>query len=279
MRITVTQDMHRFVHSTGRWLTKSPVENNVLLNAIATQQAGHAKGSQPAIYAWAEDRGTILGAIRWPPPLPATVTAMPPDAAASLATALAERAAAVPGVNGPPDAVSDFATRWRELTGRQTRSRRELVIARAREIKFDEWPSGAMRLAVADEAPVLSEWITTILTAAGLPSATETARQQIDEQLSGGRLYVWVKDGQLAAVTGHAAPAENVVLVHGGFASPEHREGQYGTAVVAAVTAHLLEQGYECIGITDRANPHAGALLRAIGYEPAASLTDLTFAN
>lgn len=279
MRINVTRDMNRFILSAGPWLTKSPVENNVLLNAIATQQAGHAKGSQPAVYAWAEDRGTILGAVRWPPPLPATVTAMPPEAAGALAAALAGRSAELPGVNGPPDAVSAFAARWQELTGRDTRARRELVITQVREVKFGEWPSGAMRLAIPDEAPVIAEWIATILTAAGLPSARETARQQIDEQLSGGRLYVWVKGDQLVAVTGHAAPAENVVLVHGGFAAPEHRDGWYGTAIVAAVTRHLLERGYSCIAISDRANPHIAALQRAIGYEPAGSLTDLTFAR
>lgn len=277
MRIDVTQDLDRFLASAGAWLVKSPVANNVLLTSIAAQQAGHAKGSQPAVYAWAEERGAILGAIRWPPPLPATMTAMPPTAAAALAAALAERSAALPGINGPSEAVSAFASRWRELTGADAGPQRALVVSLAREVRLAEWPPGRLRLATADEGPVLARWIAVILAAAGLSSPEEIARQQIDELLSGRRLYVWVTNEQLAAVVGHAAPAENVVLVYGGYASPEYRDAWYGTAVVAAVTAHLLEQGYACMSITDSANPQVGAALRAVGYEPVTDLTDVKF--
>ncbi|HEX4831677.1 MAG TPA: GNAT family N-acetyltransferase [Trebonia sp.] len=277
MRINVTQDLDRFIAAAGPWLVKSPVANNVLLTSIAAQQAGHAKGTAPAVYGWAEDKGSVLGAVRWPPPLPATVTAMPPAAAAALAAALADESAALPGVNGPTEAVSAFAARWLELTGAAAGPRRTLLVSQAREVKLAEWPPGELRRAAPDEAPALAGWITAVLTAAGLPSPEAVARQQVTEQLSGGRLYVWATGGQLAAVIGHAAPAENVVLVHGGYASPEHRDAWYGTAVMAAVTKQLLEQGYACISITDRANPQVGAAMRAVGYEAASELADVKF--
>lgn len=275
MRITVTQDLDRFVAAVGPWLVKSPIANNVLLMSIAAQRAGHAKGTAPAVYAWAEDRDSILGAVRWPPPLPATVTAMPPAATAALAAALADESAALPGVNGASEAASAFAERWVELTGAAAGPRRTLLLSRAREVRLAEWPPGELRRATQDEAPVLAGWITSVLAAGGLPSPEVVARQQVTEQLAGNRLYVWAAGGQLAAVVGHAAPAENVVLVHGGYASPEHRDAWYGTAVLAAVTKHLLEQGYACISITDRANPHVGAALRAVGYEAAGELADV----
>jgi predicted GNAT family acetyltransferase len=277
MRINLTRDIEVFLANGGRWLTKDPVGNNVLLTTIAAQHAGHVKGDEPPLYAWAEDRGEILGGLRWPPPLSATLTAMPPAAAGALAAALAERSVQLPGANGPLEAVSAFCERWTDLTGQPARQNRELVISVLREVRLTQWPSGRMRQATESEAPVLAGWIAAVLAQAGLPSPEQTARQQIDEQLAGGRLYVWEVGGQLAAVTGHAAPAENVVLVHGGFASPDHRESWYGTAIVAAVCAHLLGQGYSCISITDRGNPHAGATLRAIGFEPTANLTDFQF--
>lgn len=262
MRINLTRDIDVFLASAGRWLTKNPVGNNVLLTTIAAQHAGHVKGDESALYGWAEDRGEILGALRWPPPLPATLTVMPPAAAGALAAALVERSAPLPGVNGPLEAVSAFADRWTQLTGLAAWQNRELVISLLREVRLTQWPSGRMRNANESEAPVLAGWIAAVLAQAGLPSAEQTARQQIDDQLAGGRLYVWEVGGQLAAVTGHAAPAENVVLVHGGFASPDHRDSWYGTAIVAAVCRHLLGQGYSCISITDRGNPHTGATLR-----------------
>lgn len=279
MRINVTQDVDRFTASAGDWLAESPVANNVLLTAIATQHAGKAKGDQPAFYAWVQDSGAkILGALRWPPPLPATVTAMPAAAARALAAEVADRGMAVPGVNGPPEAAAAFAERWQELTGQRVGQIRELTIARVAQVKLSEWPDGRMRHATPAEAPVLAGWIASVFAQVGLPSPEATARQQIDEQLSGGRLYVWEDGGQLAAVTGHSAPAAGVALVHGGFTSPDRRTSWYGTAVVAGVSQHLLENGCSaCIAITDRANRHAAAVLRVIGYEPFADLRDYQF--
>jgi hypothetical protein len=269
MRINVTTDLDRFLTGTKDWLMQSPVENNVLLTAIATQQAGRAKGNQPAVYVWAEDRGAVVGAMRWPPPLPATLTAMPPATARALAAAAADRSLALPGVNGPQAAAAEFADRWQELTGHEIGRIRELTIARLDEVKLTEWPPGQLRHANAAEAPVLAGWIAEIFAAAGLPNPEITARQQIDEQLSGDRLYVWEDAGQMVAVTGHSAPVAGVALVHGGFTAPEHRTSWYGAAVVAGVCRHLLDSGCTaCIAITDRANRHTDALMRMIGYQP-----------
>lgn len=278
MRINVTTDLDRFLTSAGDWLMQSPVDNNVLLAAIATQQAGKAKGNQPAVYAWAEDRGSVLGAMRWPPPLPATVTGMSAATARALAAAAAERSMSLPGVNGPQKAAAEFAGRWQELTGQRIGRVRDLTIARLEEVRLTEWPEGRIRRATAAEAPVLAGWIAAIFASAGLPNPEVTARQQIDEQLSGGRLYVWEDAEQMVAVTGYSAPVAGVALVHGGFTSPEHRTSWYGTGVVAGVCKHLLETGCKtCIAITDRTNRHTGAMMRLIGYEPFADIGDYQF--
>jgi|GEM_PF-5237922 len=278
MRINVTTDLHHFLTRAGDWLMQSPVENNVLLTAVETQLAGKAKGDQPAVYVWAEDRTAVLGALRWPPPLPATLTAMNAVTARALAAAVAGRSMSLPGVNGPQATAAEFATHWQELTGRQIERVRELAIARLDAVALTEWPDGRMRRATAEEAPVLAGWVAAIFTAAGLPNPEITARQQIDEQLSGGRLYVWEDAGQVVAVTGCSAPVAGVALVHGGFTAPEHRTSWYGTGVVAGVCKHLLETGgTACIAITDRTNPHANAVLRLIGYKPFADLGDYQF--
>ena len=278
MRINVTSDLDRFLASAGDWLAQSPVDNNVLLTAIATQQAGQAKGDQPAVYLWAEDRGATLGAMRWPPPLPATLTSMSTATVAALAAAAADRSLALPGVNGPQAAAAEFAGRWQELTGQATGRVRELTIARLEKVTLTEWPDGGIRPATAEEAPVLAGWIASIFASAGLPHPEVTARQQIDEQLSGGRLYVWEDGGQMVAVTGCAAPVAGVALVHGGFTAPEHRTSWYGTAVVAGVCNHLLESGCTaCVAITDRTNRHTSTLMRLIGYEPAVDIGDFQF--
>lgn len=69
----------------------------------------------------------------------------------------------------------------------------------------------------------------------------------------------------------------NVLLTTIAAQHAGHVKGWYGTAIVAAVCKHLLGQGHSCISITGRGNPHAGATLRAIGFEPTANLTDFQF--
>jgi predicted GNAT family acetyltransferase len=278
VQTTLTEDLGQFTRTAGDWLAASPAENNVLLSAIATQRAGQAKGDRPATFGWVTDGGEVLGALRWPPPLPATMTAMPAVAAEALATELAARGVPLPGVNGPKDAVSAFAARWQELTGQATPSVRSLVLSSTSKVTLSQWPPGGLRPARPAEASLLTGWIAKVFADAGLPAADESARQQIEEQLAGDRLYVWEDGGEPVAVTGHAAPVSGVALIHGGFTPPERRTSWYGAAVVAGVTVHLLENGCTaCIGIGDHANRYVAAGLRMIGYSPLVELSEHRF--
>ncbi len=278
MQSTVTDDLDRFTAAAGDWLARSPAENNVLLTAIATQLAGQAKGDRPATFGWVADGGSVLGALRWPPPLPATITSMPAAAAAALATELVTGSIPLPGVNGPREAVSAFAARWQELTGQAVSHERSLVLSSTSKVTLTEWPPGGLRPAHPSEAELVTGWIAKVFADAGLPAADESARQQIEEQLTGNRLYVWEDGGEPVAVTGHAAPVSGVALIHGGFTPPERRTSWYGAAVVAGVTARLLEAGCTaCIGIGDHANRYVAAGLRMIGYRTLCELSECRF--
>lgn len=275
---TLTDDLDRFWAAAGSWLASRPVENNLLLTAIASQRAGQTKGDRPPVFAWVAGDDGVCGAMRWPPPLPATITAMPDDAARALAATLAAQCIPLPGVNGPRPAVSAFATRWQELTGQAVSQARNLVLSSLSDVKLTEWPEGRMRPARPDEAPLFTEWIAKVLADAGLPASEESARQQIDEQLGGGRLHVWEDGGHPVAVLGHAAPVSGAVLLHGVYSPPEHRTTWYGAALVAAVAAHLLGSGCTaCLSISDQANRYAMAGMRVVGYEPVLELAECRF--
>lgn len=278
MQINITMNLDQFTASAGNWLCAAPVENNVLLSAIAAQRADRIKGTGQVTYGWAADDGMVVGALRWPPPLPATMTAMPDEAAAALAAELAGRAAPLPGVTGPRGPAMAFATRWQELTGQPLRRVRDLMLARLDEVTFTDWPPGRMRQAQPEETELLVEWITKVLSQANLPTAELTARQQVTEQMADGRLFVWEDDGQPVAVTGHAAPVDRVVRISGGYTSPQHRTSLYGLALLAALDTHLLANGcVTCIGITDTSNPQATVGMRMLGYQPVTELSSFRF--
>jgi predicted GNAT family acetyltransferase len=279
VQITLTQNLDQFTKTAGSWLETSPVENNVLLTMIAAQRAGFAKGSGPATYGWVAEDCSILGALRWPPPMPVRVTAMPATAAVALADELAARALPLPGISGPRETVDVFVKRWCELTGQTAGHVRDLLIYQLGEKKLTAWPPGRMRPALADEAELLTEWTRQLFAGTGMRSPEEAARQQIKEQLSGGRLYVWEDEGMPVAVTGHAEPVCGVVRINAGYSPPEHRTSWYGTGLWAALATHLLDQGCAaCIGMADGANPYAGAGTRVLGITPVVELSEYRFA-
>jgi predicted GNAT family acetyltransferase len=278
VHITITDDLGQFTATAGSWLAAAPVENNVLLSAIEAQRAEQIKGTGRVTYAWASDNGSVLGALRWPQPLPATMTAMPDSAAIALAAELAAAAAELAGITGPRQPAAAFATRWQALTGQTANRVRDLVLSHLDQVKFSDWPPGRMRRARPEETDLLVEWITKVLAEAGLPAAGPTARQQVAEQMSGGRMYVWEDNGQPVAVTGHAAPVNGVVRISGGYTAPEHRTSFYSLALLAALDTQLLADGcVACIGITDTASPHAAVGMRMLGYQPVMELSAYRF--
>jgi predicted GNAT family acetyltransferase len=281
VQIILTDELDRFAGNAGAWLAQSPVDNNVMLSAIAAQREGRSKGDVPATYAWVTDGtagGAILGAMRWPPPLQARITAMPEAAASALAAELAAHGARLAGVTGPRDAVDAFSSHWQGLTGQPVSSVRRLTLSRLDDVKLTQWPPGWMRQAQPAEAPVLAQWVEKIFADAGMAFAGKVAHQQVDEQMASGLLFVWEDEGHPVAVTGCAAPVEGIVRMTGGFTPPEYRTSWYGTALSAAVAAHFLTQGCQaCITISDSSSPQGAAGLRMVGYSPVMELAEHGF--
>jgi predicted GNAT family acetyltransferase len=278
MEITFSEDVDQFTDVAGDWLAKSPAENNVMLTAIENQRAGRAKGIRPATYAWVTNAGEILGALRWAPPMTARMTAMPESAARGLAAELAAREIPLPGISGPHECAAAFTARWEELTGQGPIRVRKLQMSQLDKVNFSEWPPGRMRPAEAGDVDLVAGWIATLFRDGGMLKPELAARQQVEEQFAGGRLYVWEDNGEPVAVVGHAAPVCGVVRLAGGFSPPEHRTSWYGVGLAAAVANGLFESGHlACIAITDESNPHASAALRMIGYRSLLLLSEYRY--
>lgn len=278
VQITFTDDVERFSADVGDWLAKSPAENNVMLTAIENQRAGHAKGTSTATYGWVTEAGEILGALRWAPPLTARMTAMPGPAARTLAVEFAAREMSLPGITGPHECAAAFAAQWEDLTGQQPLRVRKLQMSKLDEVSLAQWPPGSMRRAFGSEAALLTGWIAAMFQASGMSGHEIAARQQVEEQLADGRLYVWDDGDRPVAVAGHAVPVHGVVRLAGGYSPPEYRTSWYGVGLAAAVADGLFKRGcIACIAITDESNPYAAAALRMIGYRAVLLLSEHRF--
>ena len=280
MEVTFTEDVERFTDTVGGWLEASPAENNIMLTAIENQRAGHAKGTSQATYGWVTNAGEILGALRWAPPLIARMTAMPQDAALAMAAEFAAREIPLPGINGPHECAAAFASRWEELTGQGTIGVRKLQLSQLVKVQVAQWPPGRMRRADAREADLLTGWIAAMFRDGGMSAPELNARQQVTEQLAGGRLYVWDDGDKPVAVCGHAAPLHGVVRLAGMYSPPEHRTSWHGLGLAGAIAQSLLNQGCRtCIVVTEESNKYVAAGLRMLGYSALQLLSEHRFTD
>ena len=62
------------------------------------------------------------------------------------------------------------------------------------------------------------------------------------------------------------------------YTPPESRARGYASALVAAVSQKMLDEGFAfCVLYTDLSNPTSNAIYARVGYEPVADVLDMTF--
>jgi uncharacterized protein len=90
------------------------------------------------------------------------------------------------------------------------------------------------------------------------------------KRIAEGSLYVW-DDGGLAAMAGKSRPTRFGCAVGLVYTPPERRKQGYASALVAALSQALLDEGFQyCSLFTDLANPTSNHIYQIIGYQPVA---------
>jgi predicted GNAT family acetyltransferase len=99
----------------------------------------------------------------------------------------------------------------------------------------------------------------------------ETVKKQVDRYLKASPklrgLWFWEVNGQPVSMVGYAGPTPNGIRIGAVYTPPEHRNRGYASALTAALSEYLLEQGYKfCFLFTDLLNPTSNHIYQQIGY-------------
>ncbi|HEX5493764.1 MAG TPA: hypothetical protein VFX70_04210 [Mycobacteriales bacterium] len=281
MRVNTTSDPRTFASRAGDWLAREPVANNVLL-VHALDPAGIPPGDGEPVFAWIEDpAGSVLGAGFTRAPYRMTISAMPVAASRALAERLAELQTALPGVNGPTDAATQFAARWSELAGTPAHREREQWIMQCLETVRPADPPGRPRLATHDDLDMVAEWFSASMRDSGMTrqDVLRRSRHLVGGQLAGKRLIVWeAEDGTPVGAAGWAPPIAGVVRPSGVFVVPERRDGGYATLLLGEVTARALESGVDaCVCTHYLKYQSMQAVVENVGYRRLLDLVEYRF--
>ena len=180
-------------------------------------------------------------------------------------------------VLGPEAAVRAFARAASESTGVSWRPGRSHRIYVLRRVTPAPPTTGEWRVARVDDTEVLARWMRAFMEESGEPrEADAVLGERSARRVAEGSMYVWSDGGVVVSMAAGVGETPNGMRIGAVYTPPEARGRGYATALVAAVSQHLLDRGRAFTYLyTDLANPTSNSIYQKIGYRPVADPLEL----
>jgi predicted GNAT family acetyltransferase len=266
------------------YLEREEAVNNLPLGivyrlAAASQHAGTSAraGARQPLLALVEEQGRVIFVMVMTPPHNLIVCGTANTVGVAVSFLLHE-GISPPGVIGPRDVATRFASAWCARTGCTPSVRTEQMIYRLDRVNPIAYSPGMLIRAEEAHLDLLTEWMIGFfaITPEGALE-TEEARARAEEAVGGGRVYLW-HDAAPVSMAWKTRPTRHGITVSGVYTPPELRRRGYATSCVAALSQLLLDEGHAyCTLYTDLANPISNHIYQEIGYHPIRASIDLVF--
>jgi hypothetical protein len=275
MHLTCFTDPAAFATAVAPFLERTEPEHALLLGILGQLRAGTMPTSAgPLMAAVTEGDEVILAAVHTPP-FPLLLSLGRADAAAHLATALAERGHPVERANGPGELSATFAQTWSRATGVHAEPTRRLRAHALERVEPTADAPGCLRAARSEDAPtVLAFWQAFELEA---DTPSRHPERAVERGIAERRIVVW-DDGEVVSMAQSAGPTPHGIRISLVYTPPARRGRGYATSCVAALTRQLLAAGRRyCFLFTDVENPISNRIYARIGYRPVCDFTEHAF--
>ncbi|MHC5012887.1 MAG: GNAT family N-acetyltransferase [Planctomycetota bacterium] len=267
-----------FLVAAGAFLERHEAEHALMLGLAASMTTGE-RDPAGALFATVTDAAgePLLAAMRTPPRSLIVSRAEKP-AIGALVDDLSVSAPDLPGINGPREPATQFATAWTRRHGgsfRETMGQHLHVVER---VESPHPASGAMVPATGDDVPLLAAWARAFSEEAGTWSDGKE-EDHVRNWVGYGQLFTWRDPGVVAMALwqGKTRHGVRIGLV---YTPPERRRRGYASNLVAALTRRLLDEGRTfCMLYTDVKNPTSNAIYRRLGYRPIADTVEFAFSG
>jgi uncharacterized protein len=269
MRLQEELDASALLSEAQALFATREVEGNLVLGILHAISRGLYP--DPAPWLWSVREGARLrGVVLRTPPHPLASSPLPSEACALLAMQLLERGLLPIELNGPRAVVEGVVS---ELAARgpiQTQVIGETRLFELRQVIWPARPSGGMRLARAADLPLLVNWLhafeaEAVPHEAGRIDLTARAKRLLDT----GAAFLWEDAGACVAFAAFNRRVGRGVSIAPVYTPQELRRRGYATALVAALSQQLLDEGCEYTSLfTDLANPTSNSIYPKVGYRP-----------
>jgi predicted GNAT family acetyltransferase len=279
-------DVHRyaeaaeFVEHAGEYLAEREAEHNLILGLSSRLRRDPLLFGEPPYLAVVEEGGRVVAAALRTPPHNLVLSELDDEAALEPLTADVRSVfETLPGAIGPTEAVARFAELWQATTG--GRGRRTLAerIFRAEHVDSPQGVAGRMRPYAPPDRELALRWLDAFVAEALPEDHPEPMEGALERRLGEpeGGFVVW-EDDDPVCLAGFGGPTPNGIRIGPVYTPPDLRGRGYGSALTAALTQQLLDEGRRfCFLFTDLANPTSNSIYQRIGYRPVADVDQWSF--
>ncbi len=270
LRVEFCAEPGHFADLAWPLLIADEANHTVLLSAVQAAQLAHANGeprSEPWLSAVALDAQAaracaILSRNNWLVSLGSEL------ALAAIGRALRERGGFA-AIVGPQDAATGVARACGVRT--QVHFRLPLFCLASDTAIAAVMTAGRLQVATTAQRALLLDWLHAFRDEANLPDPRERIAADLERQLRGQRLRLWLNEsGEPACLIGGQTIAPSEARIGPVYTPPQWRGRGYAQAAVATLCSELRWQGAQTIFLfTDAANPTSNALYLRIGFRPA----------
>ncbi|MDH4421960.1 GNAT family N-acetyltransferase [Bacillus cereus] len=264
IQLHVYEEILNFKEEVTPFLEKNEQENNLILGLLQMVQEpifmGAAKQGEEiaVVFLQTEEKQQIIVAN-------AEISGV---AIKVLAKELTKVYPDIPGLIGNKKIVQKLAEEIAMLENKKTNVAMEQGIYELKQVKKKWNGDGIFREVSSDELPLIEQWIYQFCEDVKLPTTKEEAKQTAHTLINNSRLFGLEVDGKLVSVAAKTRPTNNNITVNFVYTPKEAREKGYASNCVAALSQHLLDEGYKTTTLyTDLANPTSNKIYKEIGYE------------
>jgi RimJ/RimL family protein N-acetyltransferase len=177
----------------------------------------------------------------------------------------------LPGVVGPVETALPFADAFSAASGRSVRPDVTTTLYALWAVPHLSRPAaGLLRLARAEEARWIADWLVAFATEAGLPHGERTREYQdamTMRRIDRGLQFVWKVSGRPVSIASCIPVGDGGARIGGVYTPPAERGRGYASACVAAISQRVLDEGKTwCSLFADAANPVSNAIYQRLGY-------------
>lgn len=201
--------------------------------------------------------------------------------AASVVEELSEhlKDSKLPSVTASPENAALFARIYCHKSGAAHKLSFNLMAYACPEVKMPRGVPGGIIRAEEKHTEIVAEFISGF--EMDIFGTAEEDREKnlvaAANRIKTNDLFLWVVDGKTVsmAAIGHRSPRH--ARVNSVYTPPEERRKGYASAVVAAVSQKVLDEGLIPVLYTDLANPDSNKVYCSIGYKQAGAADEIGF--